>query len=178
MLKYVLYILPVVFGFELIDRYIPTIRKELTFCENAEPILRETVDTVVNEINEYDIMYLSLHDNKSIKTNEEDTINSICSYQGYNGYFGYTSFYTDNLETDISISRLLYNTPITLQNVVKHEILHALGLNHTTEEGLMNYTLRVDNRGLVINDDKVLWLSLDDIKGLRFLRKSTCPTVN
>ena len=82
------------------------------------------------------------------------------------------------METDISISRLLYDTPITLKNVIKHEILHALGLNHTEEEGIMNYTLRVDSRGLVINDDKVLWLSLDDIKGLRFLRKSTCPSVN
>ena len=85
MLKYVLYILPLVFGFELIDNYIPTIRKELTFCENAEPILRETVNTVVNEINKYDIMYLSLRENKSIKSNEEDKFNSICSYQGYNG---------------------------------------------------------------------------------------------
>tara|TARA_R110001632_G_scaffold167079_3_gene285516 strand:+ start:564 stop:1100 length:537 start_codon:yes stop_codon:yes gene_type:complete len=174
MLKYLLCIIPLVYGFELIERYIPTVYKELTFCESADPILRETTNNVINDINKYKILYLSLHDNKTIKSNTNDNINSICSFDNYAGSFGYTSFYDNNYETDISISRRLFNTKNTLHNVVKHEILHSVGLNHTYENGLMNYSLRLDRYGRVLEDYTKWYMSLDDIQGLRFIRRKKC----
>ena len=199
MLKYLLCIIPLIFGYELIDNYKPTTHKELTFCSSTEPILRETTIQAVNKINEqnilyvslkdnntitkneedninkYEILYLSLHDNKTIKSNTNDNINSICSFNNYAGIFGYTSFYDNNYETDISISQRLYNTPTTLENVIFHEVLHSVGLNHTLIDGLMNYTLRIEPTGYIVNDDMRLWLSIDDIKGLRFIKRLSCP---
>jgi len=175
MLKYLLCIIPLIFGYELIDNYKPTTHKELTFCSSAEPILRETTIQAVNKINEQNILYVSLKDNNTITKNEEDNINSICSFTGGRRYYGYTSFYKTNEETDISISNSLYTAPNTLFNVVTHEILHSVGLNHTLTDGLMNYTLRIEPTGYIVNDDMRLWLSIDDIKGLRFIKRLSCP---
>ena len=175
MLKYLLCIIPLIFGYELIDNYNPTAHKELTFCASAEPILRETTKSVIDNINKYEILYLSLHDNKTIKSNTNDNINSICSFNNYAGIFGYTSFYDNNYETDISISQRLYNTPTTLENIIYHEVLHSVGLNHTYENGLMNYSLRLDRYGRVLEDYTKLYMSIDDIKGLRFIKRLTCP---
>src|SRR6056300_1112532 len=116
MLKYLLCIIPLIFGYELIDNYKTTIHKELTFCSSAEPILRETTIQVVDKINEHKILYVSLNDNNTITKNGEDNINSICSFSGRDRYYGYTSFYKNNEETDISISSSLYSAPNTLFN--------------------------------------------------------------
>jgi|SaaInl85LU_5_DNA_1037374.scaffolds.fasta_scaffold103763_1 hypothetical protein len=178
MLKYLLFIIPLIFGFELIEKYNPTVYKEFSFCQSAEPILRETTKSVIEDINKYKILYVSLNDNKTITKNEQDNINSICSTHNYAESFGYTSFYYNQYETDISISQRLYNTPNLLYNVISHEVLHSVGLNHTHENGLMNYSLKVDKYGRLIEDCTKWYLSLDDIQGLRFIKRLSCPINN
>ena len=178
MIRLLYSILSFVSGFVLIDNYDYSPRKTISFCNNVNPLLREKTIKAVNYLNEYDIVSISLYDDENIFQNQMDSINSICDYKGYNGYFGYTSYYNDNKETDVSISNILFSTPNTLFNTVLHEIVHTLGLNHTDKQGMMNYKLRLNNDGYVIDDDRELWLGRDDIKGLRFIRQSSCSSIN
>ena len=56
----------------------------------------------------------------------------------------------------------------TLYNVLLHEMLHSLGLKHSKEKGMMNYSITVDDK-MPIEDHHKMWLSLDDLAGIKFL---------
>ena len=60
------------------------------------------------------------------------------------------------------------NLPNTLYNVLLHEILHGLGLKHSKEKGMMNYSITVDDKG-PLEDHHKLWLSSDDLEGIKSL---------
>ena len=60
------------------------------------------------------------------------------------------------------------NLPNTLYNVLLHEILHSLGLKHSLLKGMMNYSITVDNKR-PIEDHHKMWLSLDDLAGIKSL---------
>jgi len=71
----------------------------------------------------------------------------------------------------IAIRHLPY--PNTLYNVVLHESLHALGLGHSDKPGIMNYSITVDGfSNRIINDNKRLWLSGDDLNGLYYIEQT------
>jgi|SRR5210317_1285096 len=172
MIKYIfLSIIPFIYGYELLGNYIPTnLIKTFTFCLNEKKILRETTNDVIDYINDYDIFHISL---KSGYTEPvENQINSICSIDKYRyGYYGYTSLFNTN-ESDIYISKELYDTPNTLFNVLLHEFVHSLGLNHTLVPSVMQYSIMIDERNNIINDRRKIYLSLDDIRGLRAIKRS------
>ena len=47
-----------------------------------------------------------------------------------------------------------------------NEALHSLGLDHTTEYGMMSYSVSENWFGSITNDDRKLWISVDDIRGI------------
>jgi hypothetical protein len=51
---------------------------------------------------------------------------------------------------------------------------YTLGLNHTDVDGIMNYKIRVNTQGRVLEDTNKLYPSLDDIRGLRYIKNSMC----
>ena len=88
---------------------------------------------------------------------------SLCAVET-DFFYGRTITYATG-RTDIEIStRLLWGwTPNVLYNVLYHEVLHAFGLQHSTNPGLMNYSLTVDFWGRVVEADVKLWMSVYDL---------------
>ena len=69
--------------------------------------------------------------------------------------------------TDLLFKNSIVYTPITCYNVILHEALHSLGLDHNDgEPGMMSYSVTENFFGMVSNDQKKLWASVDDLKGL------------
>lgn len=156
-----LLIIPTIYCFNLISHFvIDNDVKDFKFCDTFEPAYKEDFKEVFKQINDYNIFYVE--ENPFSK-------NLICDYNG-NDYLGFTSFKTDNT-TDIYISNKLKNTPTTRYNVMLHEVAHSLGLNHT-DYGIMKYKVRTDRYGYVMEDYDKLYLDLDDVKGLRFVKNN------
>ena len=107
----------------------------------------------------------------------DNTTGYICNQQSSN--FGYTSILENSVEqnTNIWISNTLLDKPNTLYNVVLHEVLHSMGLNHSDKQGMMNYSVRIGYNWYgsmeIIDDERKLWISPDDRKEFRFLRNNT-----
>lgn len=162
-------------GFNILSHYIPSsITKEFYTCPSINDKLRETTIQVIDDINKYNTLFISLKDETS-NLSPENGINEICNTDTQEHY-GFTNLFGTD-ETDIHISNsLLYKTN-TLYNVVYHEFLHALGLNHTEEQsGYMNYKIQTNRYGIT-EDNRKLYPSLDDIKGLRYIKNNLlCPT--
>ncbi len=159
-------------AYTLLEHYIPSgITKDFYMCPSIDHNLRETTISVIDDINKYNILFISLqHEESEIIDN--NNINEICNIQSdtYQSY-GYTKLFGTN-ETDIYIQNSVLYKPKTLYNVVYHEFIHALGLNHTTEhDGYMNYNVRTNTYG-IIEDGRKLYPSLDDIKGLRYIKRN------
>lgn len=159
----ILSILSFIKGFEIINSVNPQFPKLLKTCNTIDTRLLDTTNYISDRFPQFQISY------------GNDTTGYICNQEIEN--YGYTYILKDSVEqnTNIFISnRLLYKTN-TLYNVVLHEILHSMGLNHSDKQGMMNYSISISrNRyGIIdiIDDERKLWISSDDRKGLRFLRK-------
>ena len=119
-------------------------------------VLRETVKEAVKEL-PFNVL-------------ESDTAtNTICTVDT-NAFYARTQTIQDSngLYTAIEISYRLLNYPTTLYNVLLHEMLHSVGLKHSTEAGVMNYSVLIQ-RNTVMEDKRKIWLSSDDIMGLYYL---------
>jgi hypothetical protein len=175
MLKYIISLLSVIntYSFKLMTSYNPTsITKDIVLCNNINEKLRDTSIEVVENINQYGIFHINLYDGIN-EPQSLNNVNDLCDYDGFNYAYGYTSTFGNN-ETDIYISNYLLYTDTTLYNVVLHEMIHSLGLNHTTDtEGIMNYKLYVE-RNQIVEDTHKQYLSLDDIRGLRYIKNNLC----
>ena len=69
--------------------------------------------------------------------------------------------------TDLLFKNSIVYTPTTAYNVVLHEALHSLGLDHNDGEfGMMNYAVSENWYGALNNDERKLWISIDDIRGI------------
>ena len=92
--------------------------------------------------------------------------NTICStdYTHY-GQMLYNPN-TPTSTTDLLFKNSIVYTPTTAYNVVLHETLHSLGLDHTTDYGMMNYAVSENWYGALNNDERKLWISIDDIRGI------------
>lgn len=161
MIKLVLYS-TFVNSFKIINYVKPQFPKLLTPCNNIDIRLLETCAELSKNFPQF-------------KMNDVNATGYICNQQSDN--FGYTSVLKDSIEqnTNIWISDKLLNKPNTLYNVVLHEVLHSMGLNHSNEQGMMNYSIHIGYNWFggmdIIDDDMKLWISTDDRKGLIFLRK-------
>ena len=164
------YIIRTANSFEIIKSVKPQFPKLLKPCPDIDSRLLETCAELSNNFPQFEFL-------NELRVNE--TTGYICNQQSDN--LGYTSILKDSIEqnTNIWISDKLLYKPNTLYNVVLHEVLHSMGLNHSNERGMMNYSIRLGYNwygGMeIIDDDMKLWISTDDRKGLRFLRRGDHP---
>lgn len=167
-------------AFVLLKNYQPKeIIKSFSFCPSLNKVVRETCEDVITNLNQYDILQISLKQGYT-EPIYHNGINEICSFDGtkQKGSYGYTTTQGDN-ETDIFISDALLYTPTTMYNVVYHEFIHAVGgLNHTDENGIMNYKIRVNTQNRILEDSNKIYPSLDDIRGLRYVKNHMCRCLN
>ena len=160
------FLLTFVNSFEIINSVKTQFPKRLKPCPDIDSRLLETCAELSNNFPQFQV-------------SGNETTGYICNQQSDN--LGYTSLLKDSIEqnTDIWISNKLLYKPNTLYNVVLHEVLHSMGLNHSNERGMMNYSIRIGYNwygGMeIIDDDMKLWISTDDRKGLRFLRRGGHP---
>ena len=149
-------------AFEIIKSVRPQFPKLLKLCPNVDSRLLDTANLISTNFPQF-------------RLSSNNTTGYICNQQSDN--LGYTSILQDSIDqnTNIWISDKLLDTHNTLYNVVLHEVLHSMGLNHSYEQGMMNYSIRVEYNWYgsmdVIEDSMKLWISPDDRKGLRFLKK-------
>jgi len=144
-------------AFEIINSVKPQYPKLLKSCPNIDSRLLDTANAVSINFPQFQLSF-------------NNTTGYICNQESDN--LGYTSILQDSIDqnTNIWISNYLLNTHNTLYNVVLHEVLHSMGLNHSNEQGMMNYGVRTTWFGNVLDDPQKLWISKDDRQGLRSLR--------
>jgi hypothetical protein len=174
MIKSILYLcgLTLVQGYNLLANYVPTeITKHFSLCMMLDTKIKDTFINVIDDINRYNILYIDIQNEDIFKPQTRNGINEICDFNGVDTNYAYTTTMGNN-ETDIYISKLFIDKPTTLYNVVYHEILHSLGLNHTEEhDGLMKYKFYM-NGNTILDDKQKLYPSLDDIKALRYIKRN------
>ena len=162
MLKRLIFFFKLVNAFQIIDDVNPQFPKLIKPCPEIDNRLLDTTNKLSTNFPRFEISY------------GNDTTGYICNQKSSN--FGYTSITKNSKDqnTNIWISNILLDKPNTLYNVVLHEILHSMGLNHSYKQGMMNYSVRIDynwyGRLEVLDDPEKLWISNDDRQGLRFLR--------
>ena len=166
-------LLPSIFSYNLFDFYnLSSNPLEFHTCCSISPKLLDTTKLVIEHINSHDIINISLKD--GIFSHEINDVNTICDYKDdYKGY-GFTLLTTS--DEDIYISQKLLETNNTLYNVVLHEFIHALGLNHTSIPSIMNYKIEVQSGSLfgnkiIVEDREKQYLSIDDMNGLKAIKK-------
>ena len=146
-------------AFQVLEGIIPVFPKVIEPCQGiSQNLLKATKDVAEQLTNSgYPVVVGGRH-----------STGSICNERRWNGY-GYTVLHESF--TEIQVSERLLNSPHTLHNVVLHEVLHSLGLHHSEEEGMMKYAVSENWWGGVVEDQRKLWLSLDDLQGLYHLRE-------
>ena len=151
---------------------------EFHTCCSISPKLYNTTLDVIDHINSHDIINITIKD--ELFPHEVNSVNTICDYEDdYQGY-GFTLL-TDTDE-DIYVSKKLLETNNTLYNVVLHEFIHALGLDHTTTPSIMKYKISVSSslfgEKQIIEDKSKLYLSIDDMNGMRAVKKKYEDNIN
>ena len=154
---FLLLLLKLTHSYELLEDIIPVFPKVLGFCEDVADEVIETANEITQNIPNFYI-------------DDEDNTGEICMIKDNKiKNYGYMSWKYNTNYTNIFIHNDLLYTPNTLYNVLLHEVLHSYGLNHSNIEGMMNYTVSVNMWGNVIEDERKLWISYDDIMGLNKL---------
>jgi hypothetical protein len=139
-------------GYKIADVHIFNNPTTYSVCD----VLRETVNEAIKEL--------------PFQAYESDAaVNTICTVDT-NAFYARTQTIQDDngLRTAIEISDRLLSYTNTLYNVLLHEMLHSVGLKHSTESGVMNYSI-FTTRDTVMEDIRRIWLSSDDILGLYYL---------
>lgn len=143
------------------------------FCNDISPLLENVSKEVIQQINTYELFKIKLNEETKIEHKFNDK-NSICNENLNNNVyseFGFCTHYSPFFnETDITISNTILGIDTNLYNVVLHEFVHALGLDHSnTSKGMMNYTIQITENNGIIKDSNKLYISIDDYKGIQYL---------
>ena len=127
--------------------------KVLSVCPALSPRLKDTIYEVADAmtLNGYPVLI-----------QEANASGVICNEA--KGHYGYTTL--DNNQTNIYINDKLLYLPNTLYNVLLHEVLHSIGLDHSDKPGMMSYAISETWYGFPKEDERKLWLSIDDLRGL------------
>ena len=154
-------------SFNILPYYQP-IAKTINFhlCDGYSTILKETTIDVFKELNKYELYDFQLREQTLPHIqNDKNTICNLNLDDKYGYCTHYLPFYN---ETDISISNILLGIDTNLYNVVLHEFLHSIGLDHTDEFGMLNYSVHYLTNGIK-KDISKLYLSVDDYQGIKYL---------
>ena len=140
-------------GYVLLHQVHVSYPKVLSVCPALSPRLKDTIYEVADAmtLNGYPVLI-----------QEANASGVICNEA--KGHYGYTTL--DNNRTNIYINNKLLHLPNTLYNVMLHEMLHSVGLDHSEKEGLMRYAITETWYGYPKEDERKLWLSIDDLQGL------------
>ena len=137
-------------------------------CTDISSNLIDTTKSVMEELNGYELFKFSYIDENEYEHTRND-YNTICNLdldEESSSKYGYCRHYGLYFnETDIGISNKLNGN--NLYNVVLHELIHSVGLDHTIIPGIMNYSVVSTGIGY-IRDNNKLWLSVDDYNGMKF----------
>lgn len=170
-MRLLLFLSSILYGnaYKLLDFYTPKANPLpfFTCCGLDEKVLY-TTKNVIEDINNHNIINISLHN--EIYKDEINDANTICSFDDDAKAYGYTMLSRN--EADIYVSNRLLQTNNTLYNVILHEFIHALGLNHSAFPSMMNYTVRVSYMGNIYDDRDKSYLSIDDMRGLEKVKKN------
>ena len=134
--------------------------KIITPCDGIDQTVLKTSLEVAQSLRNVDIPF---YFGKSI-----NSTGFLCDKYLSTG-FGYMSSYIESDVTNITISTVLKDYPNVLYNVILHEVLHSLGLNHDGEDGLMSYVVRTSYNWFMnrpVEDERKLWLSINNFEGI------------
>ena len=135
------------------------------FCYNIDKHLQNITIQVMSHYNNLNYNTLLI---TSDRTND---VIEICNKSMDKDRYGYATFkQNDVLERSIKISNSIMNYNNTLWNVMYHEILHTVGLDHTViSDNLMSYTVSLNYYYDVIPDIKRIYPGGDDLEALDYL---------
>lgn len=164
-------ILPCAIAFNLLDIHNRTTgRMGIYPCRiDLKREMINTMNEIVIDYNNLNFHKLQLHTGSTYPLGFNN-ISTLCDTNDKR-YFGFMRYDKDKIynDTDIFINKDILRTPNTLYNTLYHEVLHAIGLDHTNNTGFMNYSVSTDIYGNVVNDRRKLYMSVDDFKGVRYL---------
>jgi|GEM_PF-4434225 len=149
-------ILTIVNGYILLNNIECNIPKIISPCEDINLFLLQISQEVASDLRQIGLPFYIGESSQATGT--------ICNKSDI--YYAFTTSYSDSNNTDIDISNDLLGYPNTMYNVILHEILHTLGLDHSKESGLMSYVLKTSWFGYIIDDCRKLWISIDDFNGI------------
>jgi hypothetical protein len=140
-------------GYVLLHQVHLSYPKVLGLCPALSPRLKQAVHEVANTmtLNGFPVLI------------QEANVSGVICNQ-HHGHYGYTTL--DNNQTNIYINDKLLYLPNTLYNVLLHEVLHSIGLDHSVKPGMMSYAISETWLGFPKEDERKLWLSIDDLQGL------------
>ena len=150
-----IFLISLVNGYRLLHNLTCEFPKLFEPCNNINPRLLDIAKEVFKDLRE-----------TGLPIGLGTSNNSICSAE-YTHYGAMLYNPTSSTSTtDLLFKNSIVYTPNTCYNVILHEALHSLGLDHTTEPGMMSYAVSENWYGGVSDDQKKLWLSVDDLRGI------------
>lgn len=174
-------------SYQLLDFYKPPTFTQLDLVpctQQTAQILQSTADQVASSVSDIGLFKVvsvsgtayetrTTRDTITNETTVDDIISDIENEHGVaiyclrRGERSSTRFLADG-SMRITLNSNLLKTYNTLQNVWLHEVFHTLGVGHSFQPGIMNYTVLVDkNTFEFVESSHVFWASPDDYFGLR-----------
>jgi hypothetical protein len=175
-MKYILLLISQIMGYKILDYATTSKEQAFKFCPFIDTRVIDHVFDITNDIRattDYNFMY----------NNDENTKLTICNenlLDGQKAYLKTTLNKVGTFETvskkEIYVDNSLLTNDNNLYNVLHHEIVHCIGLDHSDKKGIMNYSLIMDqddksDTSSVVADTFKTWLSQDDVDGINFLQK-------